>query len=145
MSDGYTLTEMLAVLGILALVLSVSLPTTMRRPAAQVLESHASMVMALLKAARLSAIRRNSEATFEADLVQRSFSATGSGQPLRLGSEVSVRMLTAREEVLHGMASIRFFPDGTSTGGAIELAQGSRSIEVRVNWLTGRISRNNTK
>jgi general secretion pathway protein H len=35
---------------------------------------------------------------------------------------------------------IRFDPDGSSTGGRIELGEGPRKIEIGVDWLTGRVS-----
>ena len=35
--------------------------------------------------------------------------------------------------------AIRFFPDGSSTGGEIMLAGAAGTFFVRVDWLTGRI------
>jgi general secretion pathway protein H len=37
------------------------------------------------------------------------------------------------------MATVRFFPDGLSCGGAIALSRADLRLEVRVNWLTGRV------
>jgi general secretion pathway protein H len=50
-------------------------------------------------------------------------------------------MLTARQEVQNERGYIRFFPDGSSTGGSITLRQGKREIAVQVQWLSGRISK----
>jgi general secretion pathway protein H len=36
--------------------------------------------------------------------------------------------------------SIRFFPDGSSTGGRVMIAAGNEKLSVDVNWLTGRVS-----
>ena len=36
--------------------------------------------------------------------------------------------------------SIRFFPDGSSTGGHISLIEGKTEYRVNVDWLTGRIA-----
>jgi general secretion pathway protein H len=38
------------------------------------------------------------------------------------------------------IARIRFFPDGSSTGGRITLRSGRREWHVNVSWLTGAIS-----
>jgi general secretion pathway protein H len=38
------------------------------------------------------------------------------------------------------IGSIRFNPDGSSTGGRISLADGGRAITIGVDWLTGRIT-----
>ena len=35
--------------------------------------------------------------------------------------------------------AIRFFPDGSSTGGRVTLMVGERSYAVDVDWLTGRV------
>jgi len=37
---------------------------------------------------------------------------------------------------------IRFFPDGSSTGGRISVARGQRTLVVEVDWLLGRVSVN---
>ncbi len=35
--------------------------------------------------------------------------------------------------------TILFRPDGSSSGGTVELASGSRTARIGVNWLTGRV------
>jgi general secretion pathway protein H len=52
-----------------------------------------------------------------------------------------VEILTiANERQSERVADIRFNPDGSSTGGRIVLADGHRSIDIGVDWLTGRVS-----
>jgi general secretion pathway protein H len=38
------------------------------------------------------------------------------------------------------MAGVRFFPNGSSTGATIDLRTERQAYEVRINWLTGRVS-----
>ena len=38
------------------------------------------------------------------------------------------------------VGAIRFYPDGSSTGGRITVASGERKYLVDVDWLTGRVS-----
>jgi general secretion pathway protein H len=139
--EGYTMAEMLVVLALLALVASLSFPTGMRSRTSQGLENQAMTIAAMLKAARMAAITRNTEASFDADLVRRNLSATGLSEHIQLGKNVGLSMLTARKEVQSGTGTIRFFPDGTSTGGTLKLEQGKRRIDINVDWLTGRIDR----
>jgi pyruvate,orthophosphate dikinase len=55
------------------------------------------------------------------------------------GAEVA--FLTAAEEVSRERrGAIRFFPDGSATGGGIRLTQNGRSYLVSVHWLTGQVS-----
>ncbi len=54
------------------------------------------------------------------------------------GSEVT--LTTAQTELFGtGGGAIRFFPDGTSTGGGVEIARDGRRFLVTVDWLTGRV------
>ena len=39
-----------------------------------------------------------------------------------------------------GAGGIRFFPDGTSTGGGIEIVRKNRRFLITVDWLTGRVA-----
>jgi general secretion pathway protein H len=48
---------------------------------------------------------------------------------------------SAREDQPDGHTGrIRFFPDGSSTGGHIVLQRGARRWQVNVAWLTGAVS-----
>jgi general secretion pathway protein H len=40
-----------------------------------------------------------------------------------------------------GTAQIRFFADGTATAGTVRLRHGQRSAAITVDWLTGRVRR----
>lgn len=139
--QGYTLAEMLTVLALLAIIASVSLPASLHGRGSHQLESHARTIVAMLRAARLGAISGNIETRFEADLVNRSLSAPRTGERLQLAHNIGLSLLTARNEVQHGVGAIRFYPDGTSSGGTVRLALGKRTVDVRVDWLTGRVSR----
>ncbi len=54
--------------------------------------------------------------------------------------DVEIVLTTARSELFSsGAGSIRFFPDGTSTGGGVEITRDGRKFLVTVDWLTGRV------
>jgi general secretion pathway protein H len=136
--EGYTLLEMLVVLGLLAIVLSISLPSLHSNRG---LDGQAHEIVALLRAARIAAINQNKETTLEADLARRKIAVTDRKEDLSLSNDIALTMLTARQEVQNERGYIRFFPDGSSTGGSITLRQGKREIAVQVQWLSGRISK----
>ena len=57
--------------------------------------------------------------------------------PERFGYE----LITARtERVTAERGRIRFFPEGSSTGGRLTVSNGRESQSVDVDWLTGRVS-----
>ena len=58
-----------------------------------------------------------------------------------LPKELDLKVYTAQTEVSsESKAAIRFYPDGSSTGGRITVASGERKYVVDVDWLTGRVS-----
>jgi general secretion pathway protein H len=135
-TDGFTLAEMLVVLALIALLAGASFPLVNR---SRDLKREAQLIAAMLKSARLHAISGNVEATFEADMQKKAIVASGASEQLELSATTKVTMTTAREEVEFNRGIIRFFPDGTSTGGKLTLMNEHGAIAIEVHWLTGRI------
>jgi general secretion pathway protein H len=53
-------------------------------------------------------------------------------------------VVTAQTELTgEGAANIRFFPDGSSTGGRVTLERGQTVWKIDINWLTGQIELEN--
>jgi general secretion pathway protein H len=46
---------------------------------------------------------------------------------------------TAEGQIIGDLAAIRFFADGSSTGGKITLNRGDNKIELDINWLDGAV------
>jgi general secretion pathway protein H len=58
-----------------------------------------------------------------------------------LPKTAALSVFTAKSEAVEDkVASIRFFPDGSSTGGAISIANGGTKFRVDVDWLTGSVT-----
>ena len=71
------------------------------------------------------------------DTEARSYQAPGK-EPVELPEGMDVLLTTARSELTSEDAGgIRFFPDGGSTGGHVELIVSGREYRVDVAWLTG--------
>jgi general secretion pathway protein H len=138
---GFTLIELLVVLGILALVLALALPMLPGSADRVALRAAAADVAAGLREARSLALVHGRSAVFTLNTDRRIY-RVGDGAPWRaLPTTVQPTLFTATREQLNTVTGdIRFFADGSSTGGAVHLVQGSADNEVRVDWLTGRIS-----
>ena len=60
---------------------------------------------------------------------------------VRLPKGMRISITSAKEDQANDHTGrIRFFPDGSSTGGRITLQQGKRKWQVNVAWLTGAVS-----
>jgi general secretion pathway protein H len=138
--EGYTLVEMILVLGVLALVLSTTLSLNLRGSEARKLQEQARQILMMLKAARTEAIVRNAETGVEADLSTSVLRIRGKSEQLVIDKTLRLTLLTAQQEAMGDKGSIRFFPNGTSTGGVVMLQSAERSAAVRVDWLTAKIS-----
>jgi general secretion pathway protein H len=138
---GFTLIELLVVLGILALVLAAALPLLPGAADRTALRTAAGEIAAGLRETRSLALVSGRSAAFTLDTARRVY-RIGDGAGWRaLPANVATELFTAAQEQLDDVtADIRFFPDGSSTGGGVRLAQGKTGDEIRVDWLTGRVS-----
>jgi len=97
-------------------------------------------LVANLRYTRTRAIVDKKELVFFVDIENRSYQAPGRKE-IKLPDGVDVTLTTARSEMTsEDVGGIRFFPDGGSTGGHIELTINDREYRVNVAWLTGEAS-----
>lgn len=139
--QGFTLLELLVVILVIGLVLA-AVPGYLLRDSPRVeLENAVRSVAAGLRESRSEAVLTNRPQTFALDVETRRF-RIGAGRPLRqLDQDIRLRFTTARSGVLTpSTGTIRFFPDGSASGGAIRLADGPLEAAVSVDWLTGDVS-----
>ncbi len=132
---------MLVVLGILALVMTMTVPFLAGSPAKAELTATAREIAAALRETRGRAIERGHTEAFLIDAAAGTFRGADGGRIRHVPSDIRLFPLTAPEDRRRdALASIRFFADGSSTGGGVRLIQGNRRSEVLVDWLTGRVS-----
>lgn len=136
---GFTLVELLVVLVILGLLMSLAPIAFHRALPGLELKQAARDVAAALRQARGVAVRDNRETVLIVDTEARTYRLDG-GKARQLDRDLEIALLTAESELLDEHAGgVRFFPDGTSTGGRVKLISGQRETAVRVDWLTGRV------
>jgi len=136
---GFTLIETILVIGIVALLSAVLAPMLTPSPNTQ-LRSNGSELMSALRETRLHAMRSRSSAALEVNTQSRTFRLPGKAQASTLKGEMEIQLTTAEQE-LTGTDSggIRFFADGSSTGGRITLSNQKLIQHIDVEWLTGRL------
>lgn len=138
---GFTLIEMIVVLGVLGLMLGLVL--TRGGPLHSRGLSERTAINALaggLREARARAIATNRPVEFALDTDHKLFQI-GTAAPTALPPDFGLKLITAiAERRSDTQGAIRFEPDGSSTGGGIELISGRRHVKIGVDWLSGRVT-----
>lgn len=131
---GFTLLETVLALALIGLVATLALPRSPRDSGTS-LRIKAYEVMALLRADRDAARAGGVPVVARVDLAERILRSGASERAVALPPRMSVRI----SEGLTG--GVRFFPDGTATGGEIFLARpGSGGLlAVRIDGLTAAV------
>jgi general secretion pathway protein H len=140
-AKGFTLIELIVVLAIAALLVAVVMPFGAHRRDHDALASGAREIAASLRLARSRAILQDRPASFLVDVENGFYRPPGAtaSRPVPAGSHLA--LFTASEELLgEGTGTIRFYPDGSSSGGGIALSRGGDRFDVLVDWLTGGVS-----
>ena len=138
---GFTLIELLVVLGILALVLAVALPLLPGAADRMALRTATNEIAAGLRETRSLALARGRSAAFTLDTARHVYRVGEGALWHALPASVATELFTATQEQLDDVTgAIRFFADGSSTGGGVRLAQGKAGGEIRIDWVTGRVT-----
>jgi general secretion pathway protein H len=132
-SAGYTLVELLVVMVVIGLLL-LAVPTVVSAgfPSVQA-KTAAQQLAADLRAARMSAVLNGIQTRVEIDIDRRRYTI----QPRGFVREPAFPIVLAHPD---GDRTIRFYPDGSSSGGSISVGSGAHAHRVTSHALTGRIT-----
>ena len=136
---GFTLVELLVVLVLAALLVGLVGPQLASGVPGSELRAGARDLASALRQARADAISSGEEQRLVLNVEDNRFELSGSGRSGSLPGDLRLRIDTSRGEVIdQHRAGIRFFADGSATGGRIQLNGNGRILVVDVDWLTGR-------
>ncbi len=138
---GFTLVEILAVMSIAALSLAAVSFLYSSPSGATKVKSAALMTASRLRDLRAAAMSRGEERVARIDPHSRVM-LFGDGRPeLRVDPSIDIQVTSAEgESTTPQTAGVRFYPNGSSSGATIKLSADRQTYEIRVNWLTGRVS-----
>ncbi|MCH8035913.1 MAG: GspH/FimT family pseudopilin [Proteobacteria bacterium] len=138
---GFTLIEIMVVMAILALMLVLISPNFSTALPGVSLKAAARTLAGSLRHARSRAIALNEEVALAIDVETRRYAIVGGKTSGKLPGKGEIRLFTAQSELIDATSgTIRFFPDGGSTGGGVTFIDGERRYRVLVDWLTGQTS-----
>ncbi len=140
-NKGFTLVELLIVLVIMVLGVSLVGPNISSGSDRASLKAASRDLKSALRYARGQALVSQQQVTVTLDLAANHYKINGKHQKsYQLAKSIEINLRTAQVDIeTDQKGSIRFFPDGSSTGGQITLTQGEIEINVIINWLTGHV------
>lgn len=140
---GFTLLELMVVLviaiGIVTLVaprLGALMPGLEQKGAVR-------DIATALRFARGRAIATRQDTAVVFDLKNKTYRIQGVAREKveNIAKQLNIELVTGRSELLdESTGAISFFPDGSSTGGQVEIEARGRSFIIDVMWLTGKVS-----
>ena len=137
---GFTLIEVSIALAIAGLVMATLMPNLGPAMARARLYAAGRDVTSGLRHARGQAIMRGEETFFELNTRQHYYRTPDSKKIHALPDDLRLGLYTStRETLASDTGRIRFYPDGSSTGGRVTLIAGGLRRQVDVNWLTGEV------
>lgn len=138
---GFTLLEVIVVLVLAGIIYALLLAVPMRGASVADLKAAARTLASGLRQAQSTAMVTRHDAVLAVDVEAREYVMPGDTEPRKLPDGIDLKLYTAQSEVTSDRkGAIRFYPDGSSTGGRITVKGGERQYLVDVEWLTGRVS-----
>ena len=136
---GFTLIELLVALAIAAFVAALVVPRLTGATERAAVQSAARELEAALRRTRSVAMAQGRPQALIIDTARGTFQQGANIGRLPGGIHLLLTTTTGDRLDAHS-GRIRFFPDGTSTGGGIDISAGNDRNQVLVDWLSGRVS-----
>jgi general secretion pathway protein H len=138
---GFTLLELLAVLVILTLAAAMFSFRGQQGYSVTKFRALMTDTASALRETRSRAISTAADAVFVVDLAKRQIGTGRGAGPLEVPKDVTITADVAQSETdKAGRAGIRFYRDGSSSGGSLKFDWNGRSAAIDVNWLTGNVA-----
>ena len=138
--NGFSLLELLIVLSIAALLVGTAVPYGSRFYEGMQYRSAVRDTLTLLISARHAAVISGSPQDVIFDIGAKKVSLNDRSVIFPESVELSGK--TAAELNRNGLGVIRFYPEGDSSGGEIDIVGRARGVQLSVDWLLGRVSQN---
>lgn len=137
---GYSLLELLVVVALLAAIATLGAAVLGRALPGQELRTTARDLAADLRFTRARAIASGREQVFLLSVDERRWDAAGERRG-EWSDALQVEATTARQESAGvRTAAVRFFPDGSASGGRVVFRHGEAAWRVDIAWLTGEVA-----
>lgn len=138
---GFTLLEILIVLGIIGMLAAILVPRAMSGTDHYTMGRNIREVASALRMTRSLAIETQKEQVIQFNLSQQTYQIPKE-KARHIDENLDLEVFTAQSELSEDqqIAGIRFYPDGASTGGRVTLILDDDKRAVDIVWMTGQIN-----
>jgi general secretion pathway protein H len=140
-AQGFTLLELIIVLLISVLGFAVIGSNISSGNQTTRLQAAARDIASALRYAHGQALMSRQPVSVAIHLAENSYRISHRDKIYHLDERIEISLTVAEEEFAEDQeGSIRFFADGSSTGGRITLEWGTQLRRIDVNWMTGAVA-----
>ncbi len=139
-AQGFTLIELTVVLLIMVLGFSAIGTNISSGNRSSKLKATARDLASALRYARGQALISHGEVSVTINLAENTYQVSSRDKIYHFSDEIDVTLVIAQDEFKdEDTGQLRFYADGSSSGGRITLEWGSLVTKVDVNWLSGKV------
>ena len=139
LNKGFTLLELLVVMTILALTTTLVGLNLHGRERTD-LESLARTLVTDLRYVRSRAMIGNIDSEIRFDLAAHSYTSDQAQIERFIPESVTIKLTVDQRDIRGSSGRIVFYPDGSSSGGKIELSHRGQEKEITTTWLNGYVA-----
>jgi general secretion pathway protein H len=137
---GFTLIELTIVLIIMVIGFAVIGTNISSGNKSAQLKAAARDLGSAFRYARGQALISRKEVAVAIDLSENSYKITSRDKTYHFSPEIELTLVIAQDEFKQGeVGHIRFYADGSSSGGRVTMEWGDLLQVIDVNWLTGKV------
>jgi len=139
--SGFTLLEIIVVMVMIAVIMGFFSSNMMKSLKKAKLRAVSKDLVSAMRYTRGQAVVKHEQKIITFNVQDKTYKAPRK-KTVQIPDEVEIYVYTAESEIPdENTGSIRFFSDGSSSGGWVKLIQGEKIWKINVNWLTGEISK----
>lgn len=138
-SRGFSLIEVLLVLVLIATMAGIAVSFMSGSLEKARIQAVSKDLLSALKYTRGQAVIKHEQSVITFNVEEKTYQAPKK-KAVKIPDEIDINLYTASSDIVDDkVGRIRFFSDGSSTGGWVKLTYGKKIWKINVNWLTGEI------